>query len=93
MATGRQRFAQQQIDAAARSVPEDPSAVVTAVQAGAATDGLALVTVTYLGAKMQFRYLTSYTPVVGHQVVLGRTGGDWYIKGRLGGFPPIPGGA
>ena len=93
MATGQQRFAQQQRELAAREVPEDPTAVVTNVQPGAATDQLALVTVDYLGAPMRLRYLTSYTPVIGHVVVLGRSGGDWYIKGRMGGFPPATGGA
>jgi uncharacterized iron-regulated membrane protein len=88
---GRQRLAQQQIDRALEEIPEDPTAVVTQVQPGAARDGLALVTVNYLGATLRVRYLTQYTPVVGHLVVLRRNGGDLYILGRLGGYTPLGG--
>ncbi|GAA2566404.1 hypothetical protein GCM10010435_44510 [Winogradskya consettensis] len=43
---------------------------VTAVAAGAASDGAALLTVTYDGASQEVAYLASYTPTMGHNVVL-----------------------
>jgi hypothetical protein len=88
MPTGAQRFALQQLERSAPTVPDLPLATVTTVTAGASTDDIALVTVNYLGASLKFPYLTSYTPVVGHRVALGRCGGVWTILGRPGGFPP-----
>lgn len=54
-------------------------ATVAAVTAGAASDGNALVKVTYRGATLTCTggYNRAYTPVVGHRVVC-----DW-ISGQL----------
>lgn len=87
----RRRLSEQQIELAMRAIPEDPTAEVIAVQPGAAKDGLALVTVDYLGAELALRYDVAYTPAIGHVVVLGRNAGDLYIKCRLGGYPPNAG--
>jgi hypothetical protein len=85
---GVRRFAQQQIDRALTAIPDDPVATVTAVQSGAGQGGIATVTVNYFGASLSaVPYLASYTPAVGHIVVLGRSGGQLYIRGRLVGFP------
>lgn len=48
-------------------------ATVTAVTAGGAADGNALVTVNWQGASVRVAYAASYTPVVGHVVLLART--------------------
>jgi hypothetical protein len=77
VADGARRFALQQLDRAATDVPELPTATVTAYTSGQR------VTVEYLGASLQFRHLSSYTPVAGHKVVLGRSGGNWFVLGRL----------
>lgn len=88
MASNAHRFAVQQLErAAAQPTVEMPMATVTAVTAAGAEDGNALVTVDYLGAALQFPYLDSYTPVVGHRVALIRLGGIWTIFGRPVGFP------
>lgn len=88
MATGARRFVLQQLDQAAAAHPLDnPQAVVTTVTAGGATDGNALVTVTYLGASIQLPYYSHYTPVVGHKVGLVKHNGVWTILGRPIGFP------
>lgn len=44
--------------------------VIATVTAGAASDGNALVTVTWRGAAVQASYPADYTPVVGHNVLL-----------------------
>jgi len=95
MASGRDRFARQQLEQRARALDavELPVATVTAVQAGASLDGIALATVDYLGASLKVPYLTSYTPVVGHVVAMTRHAGNWLILGRPGGFPPLTGGS
>ena len=61
---------------------------VTAVTAGAATDGNALVTVTYQGTQVKAAYGAHYTPVVGHVVLMARTGPQLAIVCRLIGTPP-----
>lgn len=91
MATGRQRFALQQLERAAAGLPDWPVAEVTAITVGGGTDGNALVTVDYQGATLKVPFLLHYTPVVGHVVALGRSGGNWIILGRPGGFPPAGG--
>lgn len=68
---------------------ESPFAVgkVTAVAAGAAADGNALVTVSYRGASLNATYNSSYTPAVGHIVFMARTQ-PLFILGRVVGTPP-----
>jgi hypothetical protein len=89
MPSGLQRLVQQQTAQPLPELPEIPMAVVATVTAGAATDGNALVTVTYNGATLPAKYLLHYTPVVGHQVMVAKSGGVITILGRPGGFPPI----
>jgi hypothetical protein len=63
-------------------------AVVATVAAGAAADGNALVTVTWRGQAIQAAYLSSYTPTVGHNViVLYQPPGGLLILGRVIGTP------
>lgn len=63
-------------------------AVVTAVAAGAASDGNALVTVDYRDAAQEVAYLSSYTPTVGHTVGLQvGSDGSLLILGRIVGTP------
>ncbi|HEU5026599.1 MAG TPA: hypothetical protein VFV01_16910 [Spirillospora sp.] len=87
MPTGAQRFARQLLEQKAGGFPEKPIATVTAVNATGGTDGLALVTVSYNGASLPLPHKASYTPAVGHVVVLDRVGGQWVIDDRLIGFP------
>lgn len=90
MPSNVQRFAQQQREQlahAAKQIPEKPIATVTAVATGAGTDGQTLVTVSYAGASLALPHKASYTPVVGHIVVLDRAGGQWIVDDRLVGFP------
>ncbi len=64
-------------------------AVVATVSAGAAADGNALVTVTWRGQSVQAAYLSSYTPTVGHVVVvIYQPPGGLLILGRVIGTPP-----
>ena len=64
-------------------------AVVASVAAGAAADGNALVTVTWRGQPVPAAYLSSYTPVVSHVVVvLYQPPGGLVILGRVIGTPP-----
>jgi hypothetical protein len=79
VSTGVSRFAQQMLDRAAADLPELPTATVTAYTAGLRA------TVNYQGATLQLKHLSTYTPVVGHVVVLARSGGNWLILGR-----PVP---
>lgn len=88
MPSGLQRFARQQLERLAPSVPEFPVAVVTAITTGGGTDGADLVTVNYKGASLKFSHLSNYTPAVNHVVILARSGGNWVILGRPIGFPP-----
>jgi len=90
MPSNVQRFAQQQreqLERAAQRMPEKPIATVTVVTAGGGTDGQTLVTVSYNGASLALPHKASYTPVVGHIVVLDRAGGQWIVDDRLVGFP------
>lgn len=59
-----------------------PTGVVTAV-----TSEVATVKSAQLGAERPMPRLASYTPAVGHQVVLARAGGRWIILGQLAGIP------
>lgn len=64
-------------------------AVVTTVSAGAAADGNALVVVTWFGQNVSASYCASYTPVVGHTVlVLYQPPGGLVILDRVIGTPP-----
>lgn len=61
---------------------------VTAVAAGGAADGNALTSVKWQGATVTGSYLASYTPAVGHVVLMARVGPRLVILGRLIGTPP-----
>lgn len=62
--------------------------VIAAVTPGAASDGNALVTVTYRGTTVAAAYPSSYTPVAGHTVnLLVSSGGGVFILGRFIGTP------
>jgi hypothetical protein len=62
--------------------------VVATVTAGAATDGNALVTVTYRGVTVAAAYPSTYTPVVAHNVnLLVCSTGSVVILGRFIGTP------
>lgn len=87
MPTGAQKLAQQQLAREAPAV-DFPQAQITAVTAGGAKDGNALVTVVYRGASLQLPYLSHYTPVVGHMVPVALVEGVLTIWGRPIGFPP-----
>lgn len=64
-------------------------AVVATVTPGAAADGNALATVTWRGQSVQAAYLASYTPTVGHTViVLYQPPAGLLILGRVIGTPP-----
>jgi hypothetical protein len=88
MPTGAQRLGQAHIDRGVPDAPHGELAVITAVTAGAGTDGNALVTVTHNGATQKYPYLLSYTPVVGHVVAIHPWGASYLILGRPGGIPP-----
>lgn len=60
---------------------------VTAVSAGAAADGNALVTVSWRGTSTYATYGSHYTPVVGHVVFMARTQ-PLHIIDRIIGTPP-----
>lgn len=87
MRSGAHKLAVQNLNARAAEIPDKPTAQITAITVGGGTDGQDLVTVLYLGATLKFPHLDSYTPVVGHMVVLDRVGGSWTIIGRPVGFP------
>lgn len=61
--------------------------VVTAVTAGAAADGNALVTVNCDGTITAAAYNAAYTPVVGHVVLLAVQGASRTILCRVVGTP------
>jgi hypothetical protein len=63
-------------------------ATVTSVVNGAAADSNALVTVNWRGALQQAAYLASYTPAVGHTVIVVYQDGELTILGRTIGTPP-----
>ena len=61
---------------------------ITAVTAGAASDGEDLVTVSYAGTTQDAAYPSTYTPLVGHTVNLMITSdGALFILGRFIGTP------
>ncbi len=63
-------------------------AVVATVSAGAAADGNALATVTWRGQSIRAAYLASYTPTVGHNVIVAyQPPGGLLILGRVIGTP------
>lgn len=62
-------------------------AVITVVAAGAASDGNALVTVSWRGGTYYVPYLAAYTPVVGHTVLLLHQHPQVVIVGRVLGTP------
>lgn len=71
----------------ALSASIEPATVATVV-AGGAADGNALVTVTWRGAAIKAAYLASYTPTVGHVVlVLYQPPGGLVILGHVIGTP------
>lgn len=62
--------------------------VVTTVTPGGASDGNALAVVTYRGVTQSAAWLASYTPTVGHNVLLLVTStGSVVILGRILGTP------
>lgn len=62
--------------------------VIATVTAGAASDGNALVTVTYRGVTVEAAYPSTYTPVVAHVVnLLVTSTGGVFILGRFIGTP------
>lgn len=63
--------------------------VIATVVAGASLDGNAAVSVTVNGSTIPAPYLASYTPVVGHVVMVELVNGSPYISGRLIGFPVV----
>jgi hypothetical protein len=64
----------------------EPATVLT-VTAGAASDGNALVTVSWRGVSIAVPYVASYTPTVGHVVQLLIQGPQKIIWGRVYGMP------
>lgn len=75
--------------AAADSSPVFAVGEVTAVDPGASVDGVALVTVDWLGTESYATYGDHYTPVVGHVVLMARTQ-PMAILLHLVGTPPTP---
>lgn len=64
------------------------AAQVTAVAAGAAADGNALVSIDWCGTTTEAAYLASYgSPAVGHTVLVLAQGPQLVILGRLIGTP------
>lgn len=61
---------------------------ISAVTPGGAVDGNALVSVTWQGASVRVAYASSYTPVVGHVVLMARVGPRLVIVCRVIGTPP-----
>jgi hypothetical protein len=61
---------------------------VLSVTAGAAEDGNALAEVTWRGLSVEAAYLSTYTPVVGHVVLLLVQPPQLTILGRVVGTPP-----
>jgi hypothetical protein len=61
---------------------------IATVTAGAASDGNALVTVTWRGATVTANgYLSSYTPVAGNRVLCTYIGNQLIVLGRTVGAP------
>jgi hypothetical protein len=72
MATGQQRFVQQQLAMAAEQTPELPTGTVTSTSP---------FTVLFHGASLHIRRLATYTPSNGDITMLVRSGGDWVALG------------
>ena len=86
----QRRSADRQGDRIRDAIPDGTVlATVAAVQAGAATDGNALVTLTIRGNPVIAEgYMASYTPVVGHRVkCTWTTDSQLLIDGRIIGQP------
>lgn len=87
MASGADRLA----DVMAGLAPADgvrmEQGVIASVAAGAAADGNALVTVTWRGTNVACPYPSTYTPVVGHVVLLLVSPPRLVIVARLIGTP------
>lgn len=64
----------------------EPATIIT-VAAGAAADGNALVTVSWRGTDVACPYPSTYTPVVGHRVLLLVATPQLVIIARLVGTP------
>lgn len=67
--------------------PRFEQGTVTAVAAGAAADGNALVTVSWRGVEVSVPYPASYTPVVGHTVLVVYQDKQLFVLARLIGTP------
>lgn len=82
------RFADQNTDRLADQPTVRFLTTVTAVTAGGASDGNALVKVTWRGAELTVNgYAASYTPVVGHRVVCDYIDNQPIIAYRVVGQP------
>lgn len=67
----------------------DMVATVSTVVLNAASDGGAIVTVTYRGEELTVAaYVTPHVPVVGQRSYLRLVDNQLILIGRLGGFPP-----
>lgn len=62
-------------------------ATITSVTAGGASDGNALVVISWRGASISVPYVSTYTPVVSHVVAVAKTGPQLLILGRIVGTP------
>lgn len=62
--------------------------VVTAVDPTGGEDGKSLVTVNWNGTLVKLAHLSSYTPAVGHVVLMARYKSKLAILGQLIGTPP-----
>lgn len=62
--------------------------VVISVVVGGAHDGFDVVTVNWRGTEVQAARLASYTPTVGHQVLMARFGPQLVVLDRIVGTPP-----
>lgn len=87
MANARTRLADQLAALAGTPGVRMEPAVILTVAAGAAADGNALVTVTWRGTDIAAPYPSTYTPVVGHTVLLLVAPPQVVIIGRYIGTP------
>ena len=89
-----QRAAHRLADQQRNRLAELPSsrlliATVATVTTGTASDGGAVVTVTYRGEAVQVAaYITPHVPIAGDRCVCALVDDQLIILGRLGGFPP-----
>lgn len=70
-----------------RPVPLLVRAIVVVVTPGAASDGNALCTVNWDGARVDAAYSAIYTPVVGHDVLCVYQAGQLVVLTRIIGTP------